>query len=125
MNPRFILRQQSPNTTTPKLTKKEMKDAVAEGVYHAFLKMLMTAPTDLYRAMEKGMAAAGGSEVPVPAASHVTFYVCASHRIHVELFDEHDQPIATFAVPDGFADALRQAEADAKESPDVSSSPLQ
>jgi hypothetical protein len=36
--------------------------------------------------------------------------------LHIELLDDNEEPIATFAVPDGFADALRQAEATAKES---------
>jgi hypothetical protein len=98
-----------------------MKDAVTEGVYHAFVKMLTEAPADLYRAMEKGLAAAGIH--PVPAASRVTFYKCDHGSLHVELLDEHDEPIATFAVPAGFIDALKEAE-QAATSPDAVS-PLQ
>jgi hypothetical protein len=30
--------------------------------------------------------------------------------LHVELLDENNEPIATFAVPEGFIDALKEAE---------------
>jgi hypothetical protein len=49
----------------------------------------------------------------------VSFYVCESHKVHVELLDGDNQPIATFAVPEGFADALKETEAAAKDRPDT------
>jgi hypothetical protein len=43
--------------------------------------------------------------------------------LRIELLDENEEPIATFAVPPGSADALRQAEAAAKDDrPDTASS---
>jgi hypothetical protein len=56
---------------------------------------------------------------PVPEASHVSFYICEHRRVHVGLFDENDELIATFAVPPGFADALKEAERETKATPEL------